>query len=489
MCLKGNEPTPKDKLVNHDAARVDEVLSTLEKDDFNNCNDLSTNVDVSELWQIHGRYYDISDSFVKVHPGGSHAILLGKGKDCTALFESYHPFTIKHTQKVLANYEVRLPLRVSRKDSNRPDGSGEVELKPLEIAKPRDEFYEIMKKRVDKCLRDNGIDPIRDRCATTSRLLYYTFVVSCAIFTGYLHCKGNIITGSFLFGVFGWMIGSLGHDGGHFSVHRNPMINKLSVNGMFLLCNPIMWQYQHTYAHHSHTNDFDKDPDLHHFTVFMRYHKEFKYRKIDSRQKNFLHVLFSYTFTTLGENIEIPIGVLWRNSLYDVVKLDPKSLLQKLCIALYISSYALIVIVAPCVATSSLFKGMLRAVVHMMTTGLQFAFFSQINHINEASIIAADYERRRENSPTRPWSVTQVETSNNFASGSYFWLLYANGLNLQIEHHLFPGLNHCHLPLIAPVVKATCEEFGVCYRCYETWSELFGATLQWMKKLGNENFV
>lgn len=43
------------------------------------------------LWVIHGQHYDLQ-MFVDRHPGGQEAILLGRGRDCTALVESYHPF-------------------------------------------------------------------------------------------------------------------------------------------------------------------------------------------------------------------------------------------------------------------------------------------------------------------------------------------------------------------------------------------------------------
>ena len=45
----------------------------------------------------------------------------------------------------------------------------------------------------------------------------------------------------------------------------------------------------------------------------------------------------------------------------------------------------------------------------------------------------------------------QIATSSN-VGGS--WLMHMNGgLNYQIEHHLFPRVNHCHYPTIAPVVR------------------------------------
>jgi cytochrome b involved in lipid metabolism len=48
-----------------------------------------------KIWWIHGNGYDLS-RFVERHPGGKEAILLGRGRDCTALFESYHIFSKDH---------------------------------------------------------------------------------------------------------------------------------------------------------------------------------------------------------------------------------------------------------------------------------------------------------------------------------------------------------------------------------------------------------
>ena len=51
----------------------------------------------------------------------------------------------------------------------------------------------------------------------------------------------------------------------------------------------------------------------------------------------------------------------------------------------------------------------------------------------------------------------QCATSSNLAG---WWLCQLNGgLNYQIEHHLFPGMNHCHYPTIAPIVRYVCKKF------------------------------
>jgi cytochrome b involved in lipid metabolism len=43
--------------------------------------------------------------YVPYHPGGLETIMLSCGRDCTALFESYHPFT-HQLRHILENYLV-----------------------------------------------------------------------------------------------------------------------------------------------------------------------------------------------------------------------------------------------------------------------------------------------------------------------------------------------------------------------------------------------
>jgi fatty acid desaturase len=37
------------------------------------------------------------------------------------------------------------------------------------------------------------------------------------------------------------------------------------------------------------------------------------------------------------------------------------------------------------------------------------------------------------------------------------------GLNMQVEHHLFPSVNHCHLHRLVPRVRALCAKHKVPY--------------------------
>jgi fatty acid desaturase len=55
------------------------------------------------------------------------------------------------------------------------------------------------------------------------------------------------------------------------------------------------------------------------------------------------------------------------------------------------------------------------------------------------------------------WAQIQVETSANYAVDSLFWSVASANVNVQIEHHLFPGMASDRLQALMPVVKETCR--------------------------------
>lgn len=82
------------------------------------------------------------------------------------------------------------------------------------------------------------------------------------------------------------------------------------------------------------------------------------------------------------------------------------------------------------------------------------------------------------------WAEAQVATSADFAHGSWFWTHFSGGLNYQVVHHLFPGINHAHYPALAPIVQQTCREFGVPYTVYPTFWAALGAHFKHLYTVG-----
>ena len=132
----------------------------------------------SSLWCIHGVQYDLTD-FTERHPGGKEAILLGQGRDCTALFESYHPFSTQH-ELVLNKY------KIIHDDDNCSTNN---EKKKTATKLEQDVFYDIIKERVYRTLKEQGMDPDRDRTAPPLRLAYYCLVILCVVMAGVAHMK------------------------------------------------------------------------------------------------------------------------------------------------------------------------------------------------------------------------------------------------------------------------------------------------------------
>jgi fatty acid desaturase len=89
---------------------------------------------------------------------------------------------------------------------------------------------------------------------------------------------------------------------------------------------------------------------------------------------------------------------------------------------------------------------------------LAFAF--AINHTVE---VAVRPEPDKDNKMDRDWSELQILSTLDYATDSW-WCTFATGsLNHQTAHHLFPGISQYYYPIITPIVKQTCKDFGIDY--------------------------
>lgn len=145
-----------------------------------------TTISSSNYWIIHGRYYDLT-GFVHRHPGGAEALLLARGRDGTALFESYHPFTRSQAQRVLNKFEVTCKLS-STLVSTQPTNVAASNSKD-ELSQSPDIFYQVLCQRVAKTLASKGIDPVMHRAATPLRAAYYLLILGGLVMSGVAHSR------------------------------------------------------------------------------------------------------------------------------------------------------------------------------------------------------------------------------------------------------------------------------------------------------------
>jgi len=182
------------------------------------------------LWYIYGEAYDLG-GFVAKHPGGQLAILSGRGRDCTALFESYHPWNDNH-RRVLKAFGPAPPAP--------------------------DPFYEELKEKV-RAAFPGGSKDAKMRWHCLLRLAFLWSILVWLFF--YVQTPLACAAAGVLMGTVGTR---LAHEGGHFQVSTKEWVNRLCLFLGYFPTGPSMtWHYRHVISHHAHTNqEHDVDVEL-----------------------------------------------------------------------------------------------------------------------------------------------------------------------------------------------------------------------------------
>ena len=107
--------------------------------------------------------------------------------------------------------------------------------------------------------------------------------------------------------------------------------------------------------------------------------------------------------------------------------------------------------------------------VEYFVTSLILVILSQMNYgILKKRIFKTQHSKYKDFHFSKDrWMYQQIIDSCNFSPGSWFWNHITGGLNHQIEHCLFPGINHVHYPKIASIVQQICYENNVPYNYHQ----------------------
>lgn len=246
------------------------------------------------------------------------------------------------------------------------------------------------------------------------------------------------------------------------------------------------WRAGHNGKHHGHTNVAERDPDIHFGPVRLTEHTP--WAPMHRFQLPFaLLVLFpnfaflmNFHFTGLND-------VFTENGLpsrYDVLPdRSPESvrLAFRRALRKYGPYYLRNYVFFPALAGPFFWKVLLGNVLAETLRDVYSAATIFCGHVGEETASYAPEKRAR----TRgEWYAMQVEASNNFEVPAPFDVL-CGGLELQIEHHLFPRLPPQRLREVAPEVRALCEKYGVRYR-REPWGTVLRKALSHIARLGRE---
>jgi fatty acid desaturase len=400
---------------------------------------------------VHGKQYDL-EGFN--HPGGTEILELCKNEpDSTALFESYHTFCNKEKINFLMEkYEIK-DISCNEMFSFEPNG-----------------FYATLQSRVVEHF-DNKFGRKITRGDVKASLNWLNTVFW--LWYLFLFSQYQLLFGSNK-AVFGLMSGvaliGLGfnvlHDASHYGVSSNAKVNQLlsSFHQGLQMWNQILWGYHHCIRHHQYTGNIDYDPDMRHLMPFIRKTCKTPKKSSTFSRSNFVFKLLTMTIifpgSLFGQGLQYHLtwlrnGYLWKMKLPDNFSVSNQ-------LGQYIISFLFF-------STMFCFGGK-YTLLHIIGTNLTYFIGLAPDHDLFPTHLEID---KFDNTKVMDWGETQVRGSANFCNSSRLFTKFMGGINVQIEHHLFPTMCNHYLHEISPIVKRTCDEFNIPYNHIDNPRDVF----------------
>lgn len=272
---------------------------------------------------------------------------------------------------------------------------------------------------------------------------------------------------------------NIGHDANHGGYSNSPRINRLMGLTMELFgSSSFVWRARHN-VHHIYPNIGGKDEDLETGGLIrLSPHQEWKpHFRLQMWYAPLLYSLVAFDFLR-RDALVFSTGRTAQDHRYPKMKASDRIVF--IAGKLFFFGYTL--------ALPMLFfpwwQVLIAFVIIMVIMGLITAAVSVPSHLVEA----ADFPEpvgvplHIENE----WAIHQVQATVNYAPDNRLVSAYVGGTNYQIEHHLFPHISHVHYARLAPIVRKTCEEFGIAYSVHPTMGSALLGHARALRELGRK---
>ncbi len=341
-------------------------------------------------------------------------------------------------------------------------------------------FQKTLNERVNAYLRDHHISgrDVPTMYFKTAFTLTWWLVTYLLLLFGHFPALVNVV----LCLVWGMAIASIGfnvvHDANHNGYSSHGFVNKLvGLSAELLGMNGFRWRTKHNVWHHTYTNISGFDDDVEAFGL-IRLTPRLPWKPLHKAQVWYYPLVYSmigFDFI-LRDFMMALFGKSDANHVYP--KMSP---VDKITFWVGKLIFFTIMFVLP-MTVFPWWQVLIGFMIVMLTASLILGVIFQLAHINTHAAFPEPMGKPPH--IDNEWAIHQVETTADFAPHNRLLSFFIGGLNYQIEHHLFPHICHLNYPKIAPIVQATCAEFGISYKCYPTWREAFSSHLQELRLLG-----
>mmetsp|Transcript_20975 Transcript_20975/g.35178 ORF Transcript_20975/g.35178 Transcript_20975/m.35178 type:complete len:561 (-) Transcript_20975:446-2128(-) len=412
---------------------------------------------VDTQWTVfRGVAYDLTD-FLEKHPGGNWLINLAIKRDSTGLFESYHL-----RPEVAAAPLRRLPVLEGFPVSAVP-----------RAPYPNDsKLYNTIRERCRVELFNGGKKGEHRTGSEWAAFCVLGFAAACyAMYAA----MPNIITGAILGCAGAWIGLTIQHCGNHGAMSTKPWVNNCLGMCMDLIGgSSLMWRYHHQVSHHLHCNDTDMDEDV---------YSSFPMLRFDARLPKYWYHKYQHMYMWLAfplMQVAFEVGDLKaffarRTAGATLHGADNKELATVLLGK--VAHWGLLLTPLAFGASAATIAGTVLA--YALTQGVVLASLFAVSH-NLAETKNPEWLETKQ--LRDDWAVQQILTSANW--GSWIGCFFTGGLNLQIEHHLFPAVSFMHYPNISKIVKEEATKVGIPYAEYKYLPTILAQFQKFMKSAG-----
>lgn len=429
---------------------------------------------------VRGVIYDITD-FVAQHPGGREIVNLAVGRDATIMVESYH-MRNEVVDKRLASLPQVTDLTVEdllngvAGTFDSPCGESESGTILNDFCTPgASTLYTKIRTRVRKeILGKLGRQMGRGHLAFDYGCVL-AFWVLCATY----YLKANTLFSALLLGAAASWIGmGVQHTANHGGLTSKPLLNQIMGLTNDITCggSSLMWRYHHQVSHHLYTNDVEKDMDVYSSFPMMRFD--------DTQPREWFHKLqviyapISFSLLYWSVHIQDWSGFL-NKKIFDVSMLGLTRSEQYLFVLGKILHH-LVTLIIPLYLHGT--SAILPFLLFTSAGSMILAWLFIVSH-NIEDTKPSNFDPKHKGD----WAAWQIATSASW--GGKVWSFFTGGLNLQIEHHLFPGLAHNLYPQVQTIVEEECEKAGIKYNKYNTLTGISIKMMEFMRQMGIKDKV
>lgn len=271
------------------------------------------------------------------------------------------------------------------------------------------------------------------------------------------------------------------HDALHGSYSSKKWVNS-SLGFLFNIigANVYVWKITHNKIHHTYTNIVGHDGDLEVAPGIVRVSPEEKYHPIHRFQH--IYAFFLYSLASISWFFRKDYKKFFQKRIGKHENKHPK--IEYFNLFFYkLLYYSLFIVVPLIVMDITWWQFLIGFLALNFAEGLVLGLVFQLAHLVEQTEFPNPGE---EENIEDAWAVHQMKTTANFARKSRLTTFLCGGLNLQVEHHLFPKICHIHYPQISGIVKETAQEFGLPYHENKSFASALKSHYNFLKKAGRK---